>query len=264
MPVLVVSGPPCSGKTTYVDQHAAPDDIRIDYDRLAQALGSSQHHGHAEWFGKVTGKARWAAIKAALEVSRDMGATVWVIDSVIPDYRMRAYEAAGAEFVRLEVDREELHRRASQERPELWHQLIDDWAPTLDQAGPSWKPRDPVRPKWRPRPAYAKGMGSRAYQRARKLFLAQFTNCQNCGKPFVTDAPCAHPRPCRGRGCHHHPAYPTIQHTVHLASGGPLMDVSTWLAWCADCNHADGGRFSGQRQRQRARKAAPSNVDLSW
>jgi hypothetical protein len=44
--LVLVIGPPCSGKTTYVATHAAPDDVVIDVDALAQALGSPAGHDH--------------------------------------------------------------------------------------------------------------------------------------------------------------------------------------------------------------------------
>ena len=36
--VTVISGPPCSGKTTYIQDHAEPGDLIVDWDVLAVAL----------------------------------------------------------------------------------------------------------------------------------------------------------------------------------------------------------------------------------
>lgn len=38
IPLTIVCGPPCSGKTTYVDQHASPADTRIDFDTIAHEI----------------------------------------------------------------------------------------------------------------------------------------------------------------------------------------------------------------------------------
>lgn len=44
--VVLVCGPPCSGKTTWVQHHAASGDLVVDHDAVAQRLGSTRHHNH--------------------------------------------------------------------------------------------------------------------------------------------------------------------------------------------------------------------------
>lgn len=46
MDVTLITGAPCSGKTTLAKQLAGPEDIIIDADLLAQALGSPDTHNH--------------------------------------------------------------------------------------------------------------------------------------------------------------------------------------------------------------------------
>lgn len=127
MVITVVTGPPCSGKTTYVRTHAKPGDIVIDFDLIAQALGSATPHDHSSAVRHVTIQARRAAIGAALTVHHQT--PVWIVDCNISGDRMRAYRRAGARIITLTVDADELHRRASRERPGLWHKLIDGWTP---------------------------------------------------------------------------------------------------------------------------------------
>lgn len=127
--LTVVSGPPCSGKSTWIRTRSQPGDVVIDFDIIAQALGSSESHRHNIHVRRVTMAARAAAISAAIE-QHHRGATVWIIDGRPPERRVHMYEAAGAIFVTLSADKEELHRRATAERPERWHQLIDQWTPT--------------------------------------------------------------------------------------------------------------------------------------
>lgn len=124
--LTVVTGPPCSGKTTYVREHATPGDIVIDIDALAQALGSPQPHGHADSIRYVARMARTAAITAGI-TCHHQGQRVWVEDASPAASRMREYHKAGATIVELREDPTVLHSRAAHERPELWHQLIDDW-----------------------------------------------------------------------------------------------------------------------------------------
>lgn len=121
--LTVVTGPPCSGKTTYVAEHAQPGDVTIDLDTLAQALGSPVHHGHSDTHTRVAQAARRAAISAAIG-HHHRGARVWVIECDPGKDRRAQYHRAGARFVSLSVPRAELHRRA-QDRPPEWHALID-------------------------------------------------------------------------------------------------------------------------------------------
>jgi predicted kinase len=124
--ITVVTGPPCSGKSTYVREHRKPGDIVIDFDTLAQALGSPNPHDHSTAVRNVTIRMRRAAIEAAL---RTHDVDVWIVDCNISPDRMRAYQRAGATIRAMTVDSAELHRRASKERPALWHRLIDEWVP---------------------------------------------------------------------------------------------------------------------------------------
>lgn len=116
-------GPPCSGKSTYVREHAKPGDIVVDFDVLAQALGSPVPHDHNREIRMVTIDARRAAIASAIQAHL-RGHTVWVVD-INPELRMDAYRRVGARFVTTTADVAELHRRADAERPALWHELID-------------------------------------------------------------------------------------------------------------------------------------------
>lgn len=136
--LTVVMGAPCSGKSTYVREHAAPGDIVIDFDVLAQALGSPDPHDHPKHIRMVAIDMRRTAIASAIQQHLG-GATVWIVD-INPGERMPAYRRAGAVFVTMEASREELHRRASAERPERWHSLIDEHA--ARQAAPPRRPRN--------------------------------------------------------------------------------------------------------------------------
>lgn len=130
--LTVVTGPPCSGKTTYVREHARDGDIIIDFDNLAEALGSKVRHGHSMAHQQVTIAARRAAIDTAIRWHLK-GTTVWIVDCKVSPKRARMYEDVGAEIVTMRADRDELHRRAHAERPMKWHRLIDEWQPTVTE-----------------------------------------------------------------------------------------------------------------------------------
>ena len=123
--LTVITGAPCSGKTTYLNEHAQPGDVRIDFDTIAQALGSPVRHEHPEHVRMVTIATRRAAITAAIE-QHHKGATVWIVDTN-PGARMLAYRKAGARIVTMTADTDELYRRAAASRPPRWRQLIDEY-----------------------------------------------------------------------------------------------------------------------------------------
>lgn len=78
-----MAGPPCAGKTTYVEQHRGPDDVVIDFDVLAHALGYPAPHvawpADAHPARTVALRARASALRAASEV---LGThTVWIVST---------------------------------------------------------------------------------------------------------------------------------------------------------------------------------------
>jgi hypothetical protein len=125
--LTVITGPHCSGKSTYARQHAVPGDIVIDFDLIAQALGSPVTHGHDPQFRKVAMDARDGAITGAIALHRQ-GTRVWIIHGR-PTAAAEAYYARqGGRLVRLSAGRDELHRRADADgRPASYHALIDEW-----------------------------------------------------------------------------------------------------------------------------------------
>lgn len=44
--IMLVEGPPCAGKSTYVDEHKKSGDLVVDYDILAGAMGVSRQDEH--------------------------------------------------------------------------------------------------------------------------------------------------------------------------------------------------------------------------
>jgi predicted ABC-type ATPase len=133
--LTVITGPPCSGKSTYLAKHFRTGDIRIDHDPIAQALGSPTPHDHPDPVRFVAIAARRAAIKAAI-AQHHRGARVWIVQTTLGMDALAEYRAAGANIVTMSYDVDELHRRADRERPPLWHTLIDQWVPVT--AGRQW------------------------------------------------------------------------------------------------------------------------------
>jgi dephospho-CoA kinase len=123
--IVIVTGPPCSGKSTYIEENARDGDIIIDMDKLALALTTdgATMHDYSPKLRKVAQAARAAAVKEALKVAqgeRYLG--VWIIHTDPPlDVRM-TYRAAGGRIVEMDTPKDVCLERLKS-RPEK-NQLI--------------------------------------------------------------------------------------------------------------------------------------------
>ena len=123
--VHVITGPPCSGKSTYVREHARPGDLIVDFDIIAQALGS---HDAYETDGIVL-KAAVYARKAAVNIALSHpDAESWVIHAMPSPDQMQEYRSAGAEIIVLDPGMETCMKRAEQDnRPQRTLDGIRKW-----------------------------------------------------------------------------------------------------------------------------------------
>lgn len=117
--LTVVTGPPCSGKTTYVAEHRGPDSVVLDLDALAHALGYpephldwSDHHPAAE----VARGVRYQLVGQIL--AGQLVAEIWVIDSAPGDRLRRAYDRVGAAWVHLDPGQRVCLDRAAERGPQ--------------------------------------------------------------------------------------------------------------------------------------------------
>jgi predicted kinase len=112
--VIIVTGPPCSGKTTYVTARRQPGDIVIDFDDIARALGSPGAHDHPRHIIEVTAAAWDAAVTRAL--SLHPGHRVWIIDTAPSPARRRRYALAGARHIPIKTSPAEIAERFTMRR----------------------------------------------------------------------------------------------------------------------------------------------------
>lgn len=129
--LTVVTGPPCSGKTSWIAARRRPGDVVVDADALAVALGASGSH--------VCSRAQQAAARLARaavigHVLREGGwaarwdAGVYVIHTTLARADTARYSEAGARVVLLDPGRAECRRRASADgRPRFTYAAIDSW-----------------------------------------------------------------------------------------------------------------------------------------
>ena len=112
--IHVVIGPPCSGKSTYVSEHKKDGDIVVDFDKLAEAFGSSEKHAAPKEIAEITFKARECAI--AEICASDFEA--WIIHTRPTKKQRDLYEEVGAEFIEMDANMETcLERCEADDRP---------------------------------------------------------------------------------------------------------------------------------------------------
>ena len=123
--IHVVSGPPCGGKSTYVDSHAQPGDLRIDYDKIALSLGAEESHGAEGIVKQAAFSARDGAIQTAVE---NPSAESWIIHTSLTDDQKKRYEKADAEFVKMDPGYDECMLRARRDgRPERTIEALEQY-----------------------------------------------------------------------------------------------------------------------------------------
>lgn len=120
-------GAPCSGKSTYVRDHAKGDDIIVDMDRIALSLaveGTSDYQ-YSERIRNIARQARPAIVKGALlaaQGERRLG--VWIIHTDPSPQDRQMYRAMNAQFVELDPGKDVCLTRAK-ERPQPNRQLSE-------------------------------------------------------------------------------------------------------------------------------------------
>ncbi len=127
-----MSGPPCAGKSTYVEGLAEPGDIVVDMDLLASALTVSDDlHVYSNEVRSVARQVRRTAVSAALGVAASgVRVNVWIVHTSPSPDALRRYRVAGARVKMLDPGRDECLARLA-ERPASEHRrtkgVIDDW-----------------------------------------------------------------------------------------------------------------------------------------
>lgn len=134
--LTVVIGPPCAGKSTYVRRMAREGDVIVDYDVMAQALGSDRSHEAPPSVADVTAAAREAAVNRC--IVRHWPA--WVIHSRPSEAQMARYRLARARLVLLDPGMDEcLARCAADGRPPGTDERIRDWYARPPQVAPDMR-----------------------------------------------------------------------------------------------------------------------------
>jgi dephospho-CoA kinase len=130
--ITVVTGAPCSGKTTFVTENAKSGDLIIDMDRLALALTTAdiQSHDYSPEVRIVARSAREGAVKSALRIASVARANVWIVHTRPNPIDLKRYRLASARLVvidpGIEVCLERLKDRPKATK-EMVYQAIKEW-----------------------------------------------------------------------------------------------------------------------------------------
>ncbi len=122
--LILVVGPPCSGKSTEVREQLRPGDLVIDHDAIAGAFGSLDSHAHPPQLVSYVHATGDMLLDTAREDSRL--ATIWLVRCT-PSPR----EIARADEVRvMKTPKAVCHERArAAGRQDHIHDVIDEWTP---------------------------------------------------------------------------------------------------------------------------------------
>ena len=124
--VHLVTGPPCGGKTFYVNLHRDKDDVVVDVDALRVAMGGHDFNG---------GTQHVIAMKIAGQIvyeARTLGYTVWFITV------SHAPKIEYDDLVLIDPGIETCYKRAIEQRPSWTKHAIKTWyANSGDTESPS-------------------------------------------------------------------------------------------------------------------------------
>ncbi|MFD5251321.1 AAA family ATPase [Streptomyces bobili] len=145
--LYVITGPPASGKSTWIQAHATARDIVIDLDRIASALTGP---GAPQWnqdplVQRVAQRARFAAVDEAVKHRDEVD--VYLIHTM-PSPKARArYKHLGARIVVVDPGEDVVRERVRTMRSDGMDRVVTRWyrdyrkggsRPVTAQASRTW------------------------------------------------------------------------------------------------------------------------------
>jgi adenylate kinase family enzyme len=116
--LIVVTGPPAAGKSTWIKAQAKPTDIVIDFDRIAVSIagpGADTHH-HSDAAAAIAHRMRYAAIEESI---RHLDKTdVYLIHTQPSAKALARYRRLNARVVEIDPGKDVVMQRvAAMRRP---------------------------------------------------------------------------------------------------------------------------------------------------
>lgn len=146
--LIVVTGPPAGGKTTWVRAHAKARDIVIDYDIIAQSIAGpgAGTHDHSDASRAIAHRMRYAAIDEAVRHIADTD--VYLIHTQ-PNEKDRAkYKRLGARVVEVDPGKAVVLERVRQQRKPNLAGVVSRWYSQRSKAQPTHRVSSQASRRW--------------------------------------------------------------------------------------------------------------------
>ncbi|MFF2597438.1 AAA family ATPase [Priestia megaterium] len=125
--LIVVTGPPAAGKSSWIKAHAKPTDIVIDLDLMALAMAGpgADHHDHGDILMRVVHRARFAALNEAYQHLDKVD--VYVIHTQPGAKALAKYKRLEARIVTVDPGREIVMARVRAMRQPEMERVVSRW-----------------------------------------------------------------------------------------------------------------------------------------
>lgn len=142
--VRIITGPPAAGKSTYIKEHAYPNDVVVDLDRIAKAFmpdpDSAQLQTYPAHIRHIAIGARQAAISRATRLRENVG--IWIIHSVPSPDQLEEYKRMGWQIIAIDPGEHVVRDRIANQRASSMHDVADRWydKPSNGESSPLIEP----------------------------------------------------------------------------------------------------------------------------
>lgn len=126
MTIHIITGPPLSGKSTFIRTHAKHGDIVVDLDEIARSITVSDNtHDYPQHIRKLAIGVRASLIEKIMN-SNVESINVWIIHGDPSPVQVRQYIKKGAKIHEMTLTAAELKERMSS-RPEVNQRAISQY-----------------------------------------------------------------------------------------------------------------------------------------